>query len=606
MILAPCLALVLAWGELPCFVWRVDGPGEALPAELAEAFGGVNVEGTDEARAAREAGLDFYVGHAPGRDALHYDRDDPRYEALWQAYWHERDASALVRQPCLSEPATLRSLEARLARSLRARGGDAGLGASLGDEVGLTRYGGPLDLCASASCRAAYEAFVDSSARWRERVPRREGRPAFPSTDEVRRAWTEGDASLVAAWLARREFHHEVTCEVLEHLAAHARALAPEVPLGLLGLGGRTAFGGVAVERVLPWLDFLEAYPALDTRELLLTQRRPDQRAWATIYREEGAPSAPGWRIREHVLRGGDALVLWSDRELATDERYLSEARRAVADARAWRAALPLWRPAPAGLAVVHDPESAALSWLRDALLDGPTWPKRFSSYHNEHGTREVLLRAALRLAEDAGLFPGSVPLEQVGPELAGRFGVLLLVENLVLEDAELARLEAFVAAGGEVWSLGRCGVWDLSGERSERDPQETAWIRPLELDGERYLAGRAAYPRPYAAQRVTELRARLAAAGVRSPCWRPIAGEDAAPWLLFETPGAVPGEVWCAALPNHPREADRLRLVDLKVRVKDPLGRELEWVSTHAQLPDGEVLLRAGEALVFKLRPRE
>lgn len=606
--LLPCAFGTQKSGDWPAFVWRLENPAGAISEELAAAFGGVNVEGADEAEWALAQGLDFFVGHGPGRDALHIDNHTSWYKELWQEYWDERDARQLVRQLCLSEAQTMQDLERRLAASLRARKGNTGRGLSLGDEVGLTRYGGPLDLCESKACRAAFSEFLAESARWRALVPEEGAALLYPSTDEVRKAWTAGDANLVAAWMARREFHHRVFLGVLKRLAAKGRAMAPGVPLGLLGLGGRTAFGGIGVDTILPELDFLEPYPALDTRELCFTLRTPEQEAWCTVFAEEGQPAGVGWQVREHWLRGGDALVLWSDRELAADATYFAAARDAVAEVRRLTRELPGWRPATGGLALVHDPRAQALGFLRDALRDGPTWLKRFSSYQDLHGTREVLQRGILRLAEDAGLLPGALPFERIDRETRLRFPVLVLVEQIVIEDDDLARLETYLRAGGRVVVLGDFDLWNLCGEPSDGAAFERlkaageARVSRVEFDAARYLAEREGAPQAFGTDCLRIIEGVLRAAGAARPAWRPHAEGASLPWLLAEMPGEQIGERFAAALPNLQDPLRRAAFKTLQVSLEGLDAERIEWLAPRAPGPDGSVQLRPGEALVFKI----
>ncbi len=597
--------------SFPAFVWRQDFADKPLPEQLSEAFGGVNVEGSAQAEWTREAGLDFFVGHAPGRNALHIDDATQWYTQLWEAYWDDRDASKLVRVPCLSEARTEAALAQQLERSLAARAGDFGLGVSLGDEVGLTRFGGPLDLCASDLCQAAFAEFLSASPRWSQLVPEAARKAPYPDTNETRLAWTAGDARHVALWMARREFNQDLFDGVLRRLSARCKQLAPQAPVGLVGLAGRTAFGGVGVETILPQVDFLEVYATLDTRELLYSLRGPRQQSWLTVFNEAGAPASAAWQVRQHWLRGGDAVVLWSDRELLGDASYFEATREAVHEVRGLRVALPTWRPAPAGLAIVHDPEAQALGWLRDALHDGPTWPKRFASYQIEHGTREVALRGLLRLAEDVGLLPGALPFEAIGTRTVARYPVLILNEQIVLEAGELERLEAYVEAGGHLLIHGRFDVWDLAGRPSELDALERLEakggerVQLFEFDGERYLEGRCKTPRPHAERSLASLRAVLSLAKVQLPTWLPVAAEETLPWLRAEVPGDEQGVRLCAAIPGLQERDERRALSDLEVRLQGTSSYDIEWLEPRVPGGAGSVSLQAGEMLVFKLTPR-
>ena len=596
--------------RFPAIVWRLDHPDRPVERRFVEAFGGVNVEGTAEARWARGEGLEFYVGHAPGRNDLHLQRDFPWYEAQWTRYWEDRDPAPLVRQPCLSQEETYRRLRDRIFLTLAARDGEHGLGVSLGDEVGLTPYGAPFDLCGSRACREAFASFLAESERWNQL--REEGRPLpFPDTETTCQAWLDGDASHVAAWLARREFHYEVMIGLLARLAAVSRERSPATPVGLFGLGGRTAFGGVGPEAILPHLDFIESYPILDSRELLYTLREPGVRSFATIFRQMDAPHSPTWQVWEHWLRGGDGVILWCDRDLSEDETYFETLRDAVAAVRELRARLPGWAPAPRGGALIHHADSLALSWLRDALHDGATWPKRFASYHNEHGTREVALRACLRWLEDAGLLPGSLPLERVGAETVVRFPFLVANELIVVEEEELRALRSYVEAGGTLLLHGGFAVYDRRGARSRLGARESLEklaperVIGLELKPAYYLAERSRSGSPYAQERIDLLRGILGSETL--PEWRPAQRKSQPRWLLAQSPLSEGGGFLCAAVPNLPDPPSRAALRALRIEIEGVDPARITWIHPAPPTDEGGAVVRLktpGEALVFRLAP--
>ena len=79
------------------------------------------------------------------------------------------------------------------------------------------------------------------------------------------------------------------------------------------------------------------------------------------------------------------------------DEAFRTSLAGTVASIRRLRRDAPRWRPEPALVAVLHSPESLALAWLREALADGPTWPRRFPSHQNQAAPRERALTGLLR-----------------------------------------------------------------------------------------------------------------------------------------------------------------------------------------------------------------
>lgn len=596
------------WPDWPAFVWRVEKPGEPLAEALVAPFGGVNVEGTTEDDWARERGLDFFVGHGPGRDALHIDADRPWYAELWQRYWEEREPAQLLRRPCLSEGATLEELRRHLAASLAARDGDRGLGVSLGDEVGLTPWGAPLDLCESEACREAYGDFLSRSERWAFLRPGADEALDYPDTDVTRLAWLEGDARHVGAWLARREFHRAQVEGVLAQLAAQLRSVAPGTRVGLFGQSGRTPFGDVGVEAVLEFLDFLEVYRVLDARELLYTLRTPEQLSLLTLQRDEQAPWAATWLAWEHWLRGGDGVVIWADRVLDEHEEYRASLAGAVAHIRELRRELPGWRPAPEGVAVIHDPDSLALGWLRDALNDGPTWMRRYASYQNEHGTRELALRALLRLLEDAGFLPGALPLERVGAMTVERFPVLVANHLLLPGPEGRAGLRAYLEAGGRLVVVGGFDRFDRRGRRREPGGlaslgEAASGARSFEVDGARYLAERWAggAPGSYARRKREEL-AELCAPARRGPSWSVELTGNSPPWLRAARPAPEDGAWLCAALPNAYARGERAELRVLEARLALPEGWDVEWIHPPGAGEGPVAELPPGEALVFRL----
>jgi len=612
LLLAPLVALGSqessppVWPAFPAFVWRQDSAGRGLEQGLAREFGGTNVEGAAEDARLLEQELAFYVGHGPGRDALHLDTDRESYRELWDAYWRDRDGDRLVRVPCLHEEEVRADMGRRLERTLAARGGAQGLGVSLGDEVGLTPYGAPLDLCASSACRAAFADFVQASPTWSALLEVEDGRPPFPTTDETRLAWIDGDPRHVSAWLARRDFHVDTVEGLLEELARQLRRARPELPVGLLGQSGRTAFGDVDLADVLPFLDFIEVYRLLDSRELVNTWRRDDQRSLLTLFRDPEAEHGATWIAWEHWLRGGDGVVLWSDRELVRHPEHRRRMAEAVAGIRRLREAWSGWRPRPEGVGVIHSSDSLALSWLREALHDGPTWMRRFPSYQNRHGAREVALQGWLRLLEDLGVLPGAVPIERVGPELVGRFPVLIANHLVLLDPPEVARLRSYVAAGGQLWVHGPLGAYDRTGGRREAPLTETiddgaGRVTTVTLDPGRYLRerwerrGELSYP--------SRARAALLELGLPVRPGAPevaLLGTDLP--FLWAADRQADGGWLLASMPNAAASAERAALEELELAPVAPEGWELALLHPQVDGDSSTIRLAPGEALVVRL----
>ena len=306
------------WEGFPVFVWRQRYQGEPLPEALVEPFGGTNRfrAGGDEWIGA--AGLDSYVSNAVGRDTLHLDMNQEWTDRI-ERWIDVRDEALLVRDPCLGDPAVRATLFDTLRATLEALPPDDEglLGISIGDEVSLTPNGNPLDLCRSEHCLSS----------WSEYATARDLPTAPPSTDDIRRELSSEDDSGLGAWLQHRRFHHERMLELLRELVDEARRHT-DLPLGLLGLSGITAFGGVPVREVSELFDFIEVYPLGHHREIA-SESTAD--TLATVFLQEERKDAAAWVAWDHWMRGGDGLVVWSDAYLEDQPDHARALAKAVA-----------------------------------------------------------------------------------------------------------------------------------------------------------------------------------------------------------------------------------------------------------------------------------
>lgn len=563
MLLALCLAL--APQNFPAILWRAA----PAPSELQRAFGAVCVGRNDSVEALGEAGLEFLVFNAPGRDELHLERERKGWSERRKRWIESRDPELCRREPCLADPATAALLLRRLEESLAARGGTSGLGLSLGDEVGFTPGGVPEDTCTCEHCELAW-----SLAHAAETAPR-PARLRDIGTDATLRAVFDGDMSPTARWLERRAFHQQQLLDLLGTLAARVRAA--NQPVGLLGLTSQSAFGGVAIERILPQLDFLECYRIGNARELAFTLRRPEQRVYLTVFASQGASGA-AWSVWEHWMHGGDGMFVWSEAELASAPQVATRLQQTLARVRA----LPRLRPRPQGIAIAHSGRSVAAGWLRDALLDGSTWPQRFASWQEQHGSVERARARWFDFARCAGAMPGALPIESLTPADAERFPLLVLAELLVLSPEDLARLEAYRAAGGTLVVDGELGWIDaegraLAGAARERLERSAKLVEPPSGLRERW-SGQP--PTQEQLQWLTSL-------GVPLAPLRPRIEAGESPWLVtWSTSGTA---TLLAALPTDPSGPER------RLNFDSLEHHEVRWLhpsDAHgwsASLPSGE-----------------
>src|SRR5688572_28004444 len=570
---APAPPRARRWDEFPVFVWREKYKGQPLPEELAEPFGGVILMREEDSSWARERGLSYLVWNVAGRDALHLDADEAWNERV-ERWIETRDEKLLVREPCLNDPETVAELFATLNRTIAKHGEHPGLGFVLGDEVGLTPNGDPFDLCRCGLCEANWKEYAKGKG-----LPER-----APLTDEVRLALLEDDFSLLGAWLARRRFERSRLSGLLQALSEHVRR-QPSLPVGLLGISG-PSFGGIDLDDGLPFLDFVECYAAGGAREMLnafpprglpfrqghTSSMRPG--FLATIFVGNETADGAARSAWEHWLRGCDGLVLWSDEVLVTRPETTVRLARAVAQIRRIEQRFPrLLSPSFAGVALVHDSDSVALSWLKDALLDGATWPRRRSGYQEERGTRERSRRAWLREIEDAGSFPASVPLSRLEELCFGGCSTLVLAHLLVLGPEDVCAIEEQLDRGASLVVEGPLGWVDRNGQPWKEDV-----LKRLQARAPDRVRTSAGHP------------------PVNSRAWGPVFSGEAGqmPWLtstrMTEAPFHMPADVLFTALPN-PRQLEAEPSKPLELEIEAPAGYHLEWIhpTNRAELPPGD-----------------
>lgn len=594
---------VPSWDDFPVFVWREAHKGEPLPAELAEPFGGVILMRGEDPGWARERGLATLVWNAAGRDELHLDANEA-WRARVERWIETKDEALLVRTPCLRDPQTRARLFATLTATMERHGQDSRLTYVLGDEVGTTPNGDPFDLCRCDPCEASWRQYAAGKG-----LPER-----APLTDEVLSSLRAGNTNDLGAWLARRRFERQAVLDLLVALRASLRGRSFQDPLpGLLGTKGLTAFGGIDLAVLGGLFEVVEPYPVNEAREALATadhvathellgRTGPPCEPLAslvTVFLAEETPDGAAWKLWEHWLRGGSGAVLWSDTELERSPDHRERLAQAVGDIRKLS---KVYNPrAQRGGALVYDADSISASFLRDALEDGDTWPRRTAGYQAQHGTRDRKVQSWLRLIEDCGALPAALPLESVRAECASEFGFLVLPEVLVLSESDVVHLEEFLAAGGRLILDGGFGWVDRRG---------SPWTKDLAARLERRAKGRVLRA-PEAMDDYLELRLDAERAAAARSFLGPILARprldpnDAAelptlastfPWLVnraMTLPTKERPLPVAAFLPNLTTPAERKQLRALELPKADTVG------GTWLHPSQGERLL-PGDAAVF------
>jgi hypothetical protein len=437
-----------AFDAFPAYLYRLDGERGAGDEAALAVCGGTQLPGEADAAWVASLGLRHFLWQAAGRDALHLDRDSAGWTVALERWRETRDRNDLVREPCLADPATAAELEAKLERSLApaARGGADFV--ALGDEIGLTPYGDPLDVCACEHCERHFQGWLEQAGARYGLAPgdRRVG------TDSLLSA---ADGALLGRWLATRAHGRALVAETVQRLAQRCAELRPGVPPAVLGLIGETAFGGVDLEALGTAVPVVEPYAVADAVERLATLRARGagpRRLLATLFLDR--PTSPDQLLAELRRLGSgpvDGIVVWSDRELATRPELLAALDAGLRELRAARGATPGLDRDPRGVAWLASDDNLALAFLRDARSSRGSWWRRLAGWQEQRGTMERARREWFAAARARGEDPGAISLEQVDGDLWPRFTRLVAVDLRVVADAELAGLQRFVDRGGTV-----------------------------------------------------------------------------------------------------------------------------------------------------------
>lgn len=534
--------------------WPARSLESATPAVI-EAWGGVNAERGRLPPAAipsvQEGRARAYLGHLPGRFPLYLERE--QVDAARTA------AGGLGARPGeLFEQDTWEAL-----RELALDHFEVGSGGpvpwdflSLGDELSFAPWGDPLEFAPSPGIQASFD-------RWR--LDR--GRERFPLERATwRRALSTASPEELAAFIDRRRFEREWFTARIAWLSGefHRMELGD---VGVLGLYGSPAFGGLAIDSLVsglrgPQVEVSEPYPEGLARRRVASVAHPEHRWLTTLFLDAEDPLRdPCVELWRTWAEGCDGYVIWNaghvDPPTERSARLLSEldALRALASDGEWD-----W-PGPERVALLVDDDQVAFEWLQEVRRRPAEGAERLGGWYEEHGRGPRLRRAWIAALERIGLQPGVLRPEAL-PGRA-RFTDLIALEQTWLGSDQAARIGGHLESGGRLWMLGDCGSLDERARRRatslgeawrEAYPEQAFRLRPLSTAGPSSGDLDTGAPR---------LAARLRASGAELPVeppsgwwvrrgWRRRNGERAPVVCLFR------GEVHGPVAPFEAADVDR------------------------------------------------
>ncbi len=431
-------------------------------------------------RAARQASaLPWYLENIATDFYSPYHRYTAGKPVTWRfdaakARLHEdpADTTVFARDPGLSDPAWLATIQNRLDQVVRSQSPYRPLYYNLADEAGIG------DLAAAWDADIAPTSLTAMRQWLRTQYPglaalNREWATDFAAWDAVLPQLT--DAALrrtddnYAAWA---DFKAWMDVAFGRSVRTGTDAVHRADPAALAALeGGQVpGWGGYDYSLLAPAVDVMEIYDIGDAVELahafnphLITLRT----SFATGPREAHA----AWRS---LLLGGRGSVVWDENDdVVQPDGTPTPHGQAIADLtaalRQVAPALLAAEPAPDPVAVLYSQASFRTRWILDQRAKG-TWTDRDAAREYEDNAWRAARRQILQRLGQIAIQPRilSSAMIEAGALQQNALRVLILPHAIALSTAEAAAIRAFAARGGTVLADTEPGLFD---QHSRRQP---------------------------------------------------------------------------------------------------------------------------------------
>ena len=503
LLLSAALALparAADWSRFEIIMWHTHGPAQLAGARRLGVTAGMVFGVRDGAadirrelarRAAplRAAGLGLYVGNIATDVYAAYHRWQPEHPLTWQFDQARArhaaapaDPAAFIRQPGLSDPAALATIDERLRAHVAALAADRPLYYSLGDETGIADLGAAWDFDVSPASLAAMRVWLhgqygslaalnaewgSSFAAWNEVVPQLTD-AALRRSDGNFAAWADFKAWMDTAFAAA--------------VRAGTDAVHAADPSARAGIEGAQVpgWGGYDYTKLATAVDVLEVTggePAQQIAQAL----NPALVTLTTTAADAPDAARAVWQA---ALAGSRGVILWDPdagivrADGAPGPRWPTVAGVLGELGGAVGAQLLASVPYADKVAILYSPASFRTCWMLDRQADakvGKDWALRTAQTElDDNPPRTALLQASDGLAH-LGLQP-----HWLSPELLAGGGLdgmraLILPHALALSDAEVAAIRGFAAAGGTVLADVPPGFYDGHSRRRAALPLDGA-----------------------------------------------------------------------------------------------------------------------------------
>ncbi|MGD8237953.1 MAG: beta-galactosidase trimerization domain-containing protein [Armatimonadota bacterium] len=471
------------WSRFVILVWQYKTPPPGPEAKAA--YKSVNLRGIHLDNRfsdallnfARQNDYNYYVDHTAGKGYLYLRRDE--WKTFSDAYKANRKRP--VRPRCLRDPKVMQAMKDLIRGNVtRARTGPV-VGYAFDDEISVTSFTNPADLCWSAACLAAFREWLKGqygtidrlNAEWDTRLASfDEAEPLH--VDDLRSVHElPFDQWNLARWADHRSFMDTTFADVLADLTKYANSLDPSVPAGFVGGQAPSPYGGYDYAKLCEAVQWMEAYDIGCSNEIVRSffgQSKPHVQTHFSAYH----PNSDKWFLWYYLVHGNRGVICWPDR----NGKPWFEGGTARPEIRAMAGTYeelqgPLGQIfvnaelVHDGIAIYYSQPSIQVSWFMDIKPHGGTWVNRSSSLNSDNATDIINRWAWVKLLEDCGLQYEFVSHRDVADgQLANdEYGVLLLPRVLAMSDAEAATIRRFVENGGTVIADYLVGVFDEHGK---------------------------------------------------------------------------------------------------------------------------------------------
>jgi hypothetical protein len=456
------------WTQYQVILWQ-DAAASAMPAlhrlgiTGTKLFHPLSQAGRAGAEQRMAAGLRWYTENLATDFYAPYHRWMPGRSVTWlfdqTKVRHRRnpdDLTVFHRQPSLSDPAWLATIEARLTEIARSQAPYRPLFHNLADESGIADLAAAWDFDLSPSSLEGMRVWLKERHGSLAALNRAWG-TAFPTWEAVMPALTRDALRSEAAVPSWMEFKAWMDVAFARAVRAGTNAIHRGDPEALAALEGAQApgWGGYDYGQLAPAVDAMEIYDMGNAIEIARSLN-PNLRVLVTCFGADAAEQHHLWRV---WLLGAQGTIIW-DEDGSVAGPHGQPGPRAALFAPIWReqtgalgAQLLEAQPAPGQVAILYSQASFRMTWLLDRRPGGDAWVERDAEAEGADNPWRAATRRAARALAGLGAQPRWITPEGLLAGELTRDGtrVLVLPHSIALSSEEVAAVRGFAEAGGVI-----------------------------------------------------------------------------------------------------------------------------------------------------------